>query len=163
MTRRAIILGIDPGTRRTGFGAIEKIGTRYQLLDYGVITPKASLSIEKRYQVIYDEISLLVLKLSPSALSVETQFMHKNVKSAMTLGIARGMVMLAAAKNDIPLFEYAPKKAKMAVSGNGAASKEQVGRMIATLLGLKKPPAPEDAADALSLAICHAHHYREST
>jgi crossover junction endodeoxyribonuclease RuvC len=152
-----IILGIDPGTRITGYGIIEVGASGHKPLDFGCIRPPPKLALEKRYLIIYESIEALISQYKPSAIAVETQFVQKNVMSAMKLGMARGMVMLAAAKNGIELFEYAPKKAKLAVVGNGSASKEQVQKMIQMLLSLTVIPEPEDAADALALAICHAH------
>jgi crossover junction endodeoxyribonuclease RuvC len=154
---RQIILGIDPGTRVTGYGVIAIEGGRHVPLDFGAIRPPQHLPIEQRYLFIFNGVEFLIGKYEPCAVSVETQFVQKNVQSAMKLGMARGAVMLAAARKGIAVFEYAPKKAKLAVVGNGSASKQQVQHMIQLLLGLSKLPEPEDAADALSLALCHAH------
>ncbi|MEI8328803.1 MAG: crossover junction endodeoxyribonuclease RuvC [Chlamydiia bacterium] len=161
--KELIIIGIDPGTRVTGFGVI-KSGIQMQPLDFGCIRPPSTLAIPQKYLVIFEGIEHLIAKYKPDAIAVETQFVYKNVQSAMKLGMARGMVLVAGAKNNIPLFEYAPKKAKLAVVGNGAASKEQVQRMVQVLLRLPQIPTPEDAADALALAICHAnaHSFQHS-
>ncbi|MBM3208062.1 MAG: crossover junction endodeoxyribonuclease RuvC [Chlamydiae bacterium] len=150
------ILGIDPGSQVTGFGVI-KSGSTLEALDFGCIRPPSKLDLSERYLIIYNGIEHLIKKYQPDALAVETQFVYKNVQSAIKLGMARGMVMLAAAKNKIPIYEYAPKKAKLAVVGTGTASKEQVQRMVQSLLKLASPPTPEDASDALALAICHAN------
>ncbi len=155
-----IILGIDPGTIITGYGIIHEKNGKIQPLDFGCIRPPASLPLEKRYLIIYEALQKLIDKHKPQAIAVETQFVKKNVLIAMKLGMARGMALLAAAKNDIPIYEYAPKKAKLAVVGNGSASKEQVQKMIQLLLSLPTLPEPEDAADALALAICHAHQLK---
>lgn len=155
-----IILGVDPGTTITGYGIILVKQGKITTLDFGCIRPPPSLPLEKRYLIIYESLQNLIDKHKPTAISVETQFVKKNVLSAMKLGMARGMALLAAAKNDIPIFEYAPKKAKLAVVGNGSASKEQVQKMIQLLLSLPTPPQPEDAADALALAICHAQNIK---
>ncbi len=152
-----LILGIDPGTRITGYGIINTDNSEVVAIDYGCIRPPPKLPLEKRYLIIYESLEKIIKKYSPTAIAVETQFVKKNVQSAIKLGMARGMVILAAAKNNIAIFEYAPKKAKQAVVGNGKASKVQVQKMIQTLLKLPHPPHPEDAADALALAICHAH------
>lgn len=152
-----IILGIDPGTRITGYGVIETSSSVHKPLDFGCIRPPPTLPLEKRYLIIYEGLVALIEKYRPTAIAVETQFVQKNVQSAMKLGMAKGMVLLAAAKNGIPLFEYAPKKAKLAIVGHGSASKEQVQKMCQMLLRLPEVPTPEDAADALALAICHAH------
>jgi crossover junction endodeoxyribonuclease RuvC len=153
-----IILGIDPGTRITGFGVINASNTReIELIDYGCIRPPPKYKLENRYLIIFESLEQLILKYRPSAVAVETQFVKKNVQSAMKLGMARGVVIIAAAKNNIPIYEYAPRKAKLAVVGTGSASKLQVQKMVQMLLKLPQLPSPEDAADGLALAICHAH------
>jgi len=156
------ILGIDPGTRITGYGLIRARGPLIEPLDFGCIRPPPSLPLEERYLIIFESIEELLDRFQPKAVAVESQFVLKNAQSAIKLGMAKGMVILAAAKRKIPVHEYAPKKAKQAVVGNGAASKMQVQRMIAHLLRLPKLPEPEDAADALALAICHANNRRIS-
>ncbi len=157
MKKNRIILGVDPGTAITGFGLIEVIGNSYKLIEYGAIKPKASLALSQKYLHIFNEIETLILRTKPDALSVETQFVQKNVQTAIKLGMARGAIVIAAAKNNVDVFEYTPMEAKRAVTGNGGSSKAQVGHMVKTLLSLKAPPTPEDAADALSLAIAHAN------
>jgi crossover junction endodeoxyribonuclease RuvC len=152
-----IILGIDPGTRITGYGVIKVVSAHHEPIDFGCIRPPVNLPISERYLALFNALEHLLETHNPDAVAVETQFVYKNVQSAMKLGMARAMVILAAARRKIPLFEYTPKKAKLAVVGNGAASKEQVQRMIQLLLKLPDLPEPEDAADALALAICHAH------
>lgn len=154
--KQLVILGIDPGTQVTGFGVI-KVGSQLEPLDYGCIRPPSKLPLSQRYLILFQGIDHLIEKYQPDAIAVESQFVHKNVQSAMKLGMARGMVILAGARKSIPLFEYVPKKAKLAVVGIGSASKHQVQKMVQTLLKLPTPPQPEDAADALALAICHAH------
>lgn len=151
------ILGIDPGTRVTGFGIISECNGSFNPLDFGCIRPPAKLPIAERYLIIFNAVEHLLETHSPDAVAVESQFVYKNVQSAMKIGMARGTVLLAAARRKIPIYEYAPTKAKLAVVGNGSASKEQVQRMIQLLLKLPHPPEPEDAADALALALCHAH------
>ncbi len=157
-TKEPIILGIDPGTRITGFGVIKVAHPQLIPIDFGCIRPRAEMSAPERYLAIFNGVDQLIEKHAPTALSVETQFVYKNVQSALKLGMARGAVLIAAARRQIPIFEYAPKKAKSAVVGNGAASKEQVQKMIQLLLKLPILPEPEDAADALALAICHANN-----
>lgn len=154
-----IIMGIDPGTRVTGYGII-KNSTIIEAIDYGCIKPPSNLPLEERYLIIHNAIETLIEKFCPSAIVVETQFVKKNVQSAMKLGMARGIIILSATKRKIPKFEYAPKKAKLAVVGNGQASKFQVQKMVQMILKLPMPPTPEDAADALALAICHAHNIK---
>jgi crossover junction endodeoxyribonuclease RuvC len=152
-----IILGIDPGTRVTGYGIIKMVGrNRYVLIDYGCIRPPPKLCINDRYLIIHEGAEELIEKHQPDVLSIETQFVHKNPQSAIKLGMARGVVIVAARKRGVDVVEYAPTTAKRSVTGRGQASKEQVQSMIQHLLGLKEKPTPEDAADALALAICHA-------
>jgi crossover junction endodeoxyribonuclease RuvC len=151
------ILGIDPGTIITGFGVID-LDTKP--IDFGCIRPPGKMSLQERYKVIFDSIEALICKYRPIAISVESQFVMKNVQSTIKLGMAKGMVYLAAARASIEVYEYAPKKAKLAVTGHGSASKHQVQKMIQALLRLPVPPEPEDAADALALAICCAHEMR---
>jgi crossover junction endodeoxyribonuclease RuvC len=152
-----VIFGVDPGTQITGFGVIRTRSHILDVLDFGCIRPPTRLSCHERYLIIFEGIEALLDKHKPDALAVETQFFYRNAQSAMKLGIARGMALLAATRRKIPIFEYAPKKAKLAVVGHGSASKEQVQRMIQLLLKLPSPPTPEDAADALAIALCHAH------
>jgi len=154
------ILGIDPGTRITGYGLIRVKGSLLEPLDFGCIRPPPTLPLPERYRIIFDALEQLLDRFQPKAVAVESQFVLKNAQSAIKLGMAKGMVILAAARRKIPVHEYPPKRAKSAVVGNGAASKAQVQRMIAALLRLPKLPEPEDAADALALAICHAHNMR---
>lgn len=154
-----IILGIDPGTRITGYGVLRAPS---EPIDFGCIRPPPSLSLEQRYKIIFEGVEALIERHAPTAIAVESQFVMKNAQSAIKLGMAKGMVFLAAARKNIPVYEYAPKKAKLAVVGKGQASKFQVQRMIQMLLKLPNLPQPEDAADALALAICCAHHLRFS-
>ncbi|MCH9612401.1 MAG: Crossover junction endodeoxyribonuclease RuvC [Chlamydiia bacterium] len=160
MDEENIILGIDPGSTVTGYGLIRRIGRGYELIDYGAVRPKSKSAIDQRFLHIFDALENLFATHKISALSVETQYVHKNPQSAITLGMARGMALLAAARAGVPVFEYTPSKAKKAVTGNGNASKAQVVEMTSLLLKLKKPPTPEDAADALALAMCHAHYHK---
>lgn len=157
MIRLMIIIGIDPGTRVTGYGIICHHPHRNEVIDFGCIRPPAKATSSERYRIIFDGIEALLDLHKPEALAVEGQFMHKNALSAMKLGMARGMAILAAERKGIPIFEYAPKKAKKAVVGTGSASKYQVQKMIQVLLSLDELPTPDDAADALALALCHSH------
>lgn len=152
-----IILGIDPGTRVSGYGIITIKNNRYELIDYGCIRSPAEALLSERYLIIFESLEELIDNFRPDVLVVETQYIQKNVQSAMKLGMARGVVMIAAKKKKIPVYGYAPTVAKRAVTGNGRASKYQVQGMVQRLLNLDAPPHPEDAADALAIAICHAH------
>lgn len=157
MHQQPIILGIDPGTRRTGYGLIRLNNNQIEPVDFGAIVPPADLAAPQKYLILFNAIEALIQRFQPSALAVETQFVYKNIQSAIKLGMARCAALLAAARSNVPIHEYAPKKAKLAVVGTGNASKEQVQRMVQLLLQLSQPPQPEDAADALALAICHAN------
>ncbi|MEX0961633.1 MAG: crossover junction endodeoxyribonuclease RuvC [Simkaniaceae bacterium] len=156
------ILGIDPGTVVTGYGIIEVDQNQLAPLDFGAIRPPPRLPLHERYQIIFDELEKLIQAFEPHDLSVETQFVYKNPSSALKLSMARGVAILAATRAKISVYEYTPKKAKLAVVGTGSASKHQVQQMIQHLLKLKKPPTPEDAADALALAICHANTLKQN-
>lgn len=151
----SVILGIDPGTVKTGYGLIRISDGRLQTLDYGVIRPPSKLKLTDRYLIIYEGVASLIEQHQPQIFVVETQFVHKNPSSAIKLGMARGIAIIAAKQKSLQVFEYAPTRAKLAVVGNGRASKHQVQGMMQRLLNLMSPP-PEDAADALALAVCHA-------
>jgi crossover junction endodeoxyribonuclease RuvC len=157
MRQQKIILGIDPGTRITGYGVIDADS---RPLDFGCIRPPPKLILADRYKILFEGIEALIERFQPTAIAVESQFVLKNPQSAIKLGMAKGMVYLAAARKGISIYEYAPKKAKLAVVGHGGASKFQVQKMIQALLRLPQLPEPEDAADALALAICCAHEMR---
>ena len=162
MNEEIIILGVDPGTIVTGYGLIRQTEDgKWEPLDFGCICPPRKLKTHQRYLVIFEGIDYLLDKYRPQAVSVETQFVYKNVQSALKLGMARGSVMIAAAKRGIEVFEYAPTKAKLAVVGNGGASKFQVQKMVQIQLKLSQMPEPTDAADALALALCHAHNFKK--
>jgi crossover junction endodeoxyribonuclease RuvC len=152
-----IILGIDPGTCVTGYGVIQYSSNKQQALGFGCIRPPKKQVLSQRYLIIFNGLCQLMDEYKPDAVSIETQFVSKNPQSAIKLGMARGMAVLAATQRNIPVYEYAPKRAKQAVVGSGSASKEQVQKMMQLLLKLPEPPAPEDAADALALALCHGH------
>ena len=152
-----VILGIDPGTCITGYGVILYSAHNQQALDFGCIKPPPKELLSKRYLIIFNGLSQLMDQYKPHAVAIETQFVSKNPQSAIKLGVARGMAVLAATQRNIPVYEYPPKRAKQAVVGYGSASKEQVQKMMQLLFKLPLPPSPEDAADALALALCHGH------
>lgn len=154
------ILGIDPGTLLTGYGLVTVDERRlFKVVDYGCIRPPPSQPLTARYKIIFRAIETLLDRYSPDEVAVETQYIHKNPQSGIKLGMARGVAVLAASLREIPIFEYAPTRAKRAVVGNGRASKAQVQAMVQRLLSLSEPPHPEDAADALALAICHGQAF----
>ncbi len=151
-----IILGIDPGSRRTGYGVISSHGNRFRLRDAGTIATHAGAALPRRLRVIYESLVTIIADHEPDVTAIEDVFNARNARSSLILGQARGAAMLAAALRDITVAEYAPREVKMAVTGNGAATKEQVRFMVQRLLGLAKPPASTDASDALGVALCHA-------
>lgn len=155
---KEIILGIDPGSRTTGYGVILSCGGKIEVLDFGAIRPKEKKATPASYRYIYEALLELCEKYVPTSIAVEMQYMNKNPQSTLKLGIAKGMVVLAAALREIPLFEYAPSRAKKAVTGRGHSTKEQIQKMLQALLKLPSLPEPEDAADALAIALCHIYN-----
>ncbi len=153
-----IILGVDPGTATTGYGALEYTNGNFHLKSCGCIMTSSQLSLSKRLQKIYHEVLSLAKTLKPDEIVVEELFFNLNVQTAMTVGQARGVILLAAAEANVQTYEYTPLQVKLAVVGYGRARKEQVQFMVKTILGLKETPKPDDIADALALAICHAHN-----
>ena len=152
-----IILGIDPGYAIVGFGALGYTDGKFTVLDYGAITTPARTKTETRLSEIYDGICELCDTYHPDALSIEELFFNSNATTAVNVCQARGVMLLAAAKRGIPIFEYTPLQIKQAVTGYGRAEKHQIIAMVTSLLSLKAPPKPDDTADALAAAICHAY------
>lgn len=150
------MLGVDPGTAVTGYGVVERVGPGpHRLIECGVIRAPARAPLERRLAAIFDAITELIARHRPDTLAVESAFMDRHAQAALVLGHARGVILLAAARAGVPLAEYAPARVKRAVVGAGAATKEQVQRMTARLLGLKTPPSPADAADGVAVALTH--------
>ena len=154
------VLGIDPGTRVTGFGVVQTNGSQLRCVDFGSIKPPPKLPIEQRYLAIFEGIQDIINDFAPDAVAVESQYVHKNPQSAIKLGMAKSAVFIAAAHKGLPIVEYTPTKVKKAVVGHGRASKGQVQAMIKILLKLRTIPEPEDAADALAIAICYIQNNR---
>lgn len=152
------ILGIDCGSERTGFGIIDSDGDHHRLVTFGAVQTSSRQSFPNRLQKIYTELRALILKFSPDEVVVEEVFYATNVKSALKLGHVRGVALLAATEAGVAISEYSPLEVKSSVVGYGRAEKNQVQEMVKILLGLENPPQPDDAADALALAICHLHH-----
>lgn len=152
-----IIIGIDPGFAITGYGILDYTGNRFRLLDVGAITTEAGLELSERLLVLNMRLDELISKYKPDAMAVEELFFNTNVKTAIKVGHGRGVALLSAAKAGIRVYEYTPLQVKQAVVGYGRAKKEQVQQMVKVLLNLDKIPKPDDAADALAVAICHAH------
>ncbi len=149
------ILGIDPGTVVMGYGVIESEDEEITLVDFGAITVRERLEIGERLKQIYNQLLDVILRYRPDAVAVEQPFVAKNVKSAMAIGRAQAIALLAAAGKGIPTYEYAPAQVKQRVAHYGASGKEQVQEMVRLQLGLAEVPQPSDAADALAVAICH--------
>lgn len=151
-----IILGIDPGLAIVGYGVIQYEGNRYKVIDYGCITTDANMVFPERLKIIYDDMTDLINKYNPDDLAIEELFFNKNVKTAIKVGQARGVEILAAVNNGIDVYEYTPLQIKQSVVGYGRAEKRQVQEMVRILLNLKEVPKPDDVADALAVAICHS-------
>jgi crossover junction endodeoxyribonuclease RuvC len=152
-----IIVGIDPGTAICGYGAVKMEGSRLIPLTYGAITTPAGMPMPSRLQLIHDGLGRLLDQYSPDCLAVESLFFNKNVTTGITVGQARGVIILAAAQREIPVVEFTPTEVKSAVVGYGKAEKAQVQYMVQRLLCLKEKPRPDDTADALAIAICALH------
>jgi len=151
------VFGIDPGSERTGYGCIETDGRRHLLVTCGAIAPPIRASFPERLRVIHAELGRLLAECRPESVAIENLFHAVNVRSALKLGHARGVAMLAAVEAGVTIAEYTPAEIKRAVVGFGRAEKPQVGRMVKLLLGLEAAPSPHDAADAIAVAICHIH------
>lgn len=155
-----IILGVDPGTAITGFGVIESLGNKLKVLDYGCIRTEAGVLLEHRLEKIYRGLSLLIDRWQPEETAIEELFFNKNARTALAVGHARGVIFLAAAHKNVTIQEYTPLQVKQSVVGYGRADKHQVQYMVKTILNLSELPKPDDAADALAIAICHTHSRR---
>ncbi|HEY7941755.1 MAG TPA: crossover junction endodeoxyribonuclease RuvC [Candidatus Limnocylindrales bacterium] len=155
-----IVLGIDPGTARTGYGLVQLDGHRLQVLDYGCLETPSTMVLPQRLLLIEQGLTTLITDHAPDVVAVERIFFKRNVQSAFAVGQARGVILMVAARSGLPVAEYAPHEVKQAVTGYGRADKGQVQRMVQTILGLTVLPRPDDAADALAIAICTAHAYR---
>lgn len=155
--KELIILGIDPGLADTGFGFIKKQGSKLEMIDYGSIKTKSTTPLENRLVEIHQSLNKLIKKYKPEIISVEKLFFCKNVKTAMVVGEARGVIILTAGENKLKIYEYTPLQIKMALTSYGKASKIQVQEMVKAVLCLKNPPKPDHASDALAAAICCAN------
>ncbi len=149
------VFGIDPGSDRTGYGCIDSDGSRHRLVVCGAVATRSCTTFPDKLLVIYRELAALIAAHAPSAVAVENVFHAVNVRSALKLGHARGIAILAAAQQGVPVAEYTPAEIKRAVVGYGRAEKHQVQEMVRLILGLPAVPQPNDAADALAAAICH--------
>ena len=152
-----IVLGIDPGTAATGYGIVERTGSKLRVIDYGCLQTLPTQSLPVRLLEIHRAVTELIVTNKPSQIGVERLFFNRNVQTAFAVGQARGVVLLAAAEHGLPVFEYGPHEVKLAVTGYGRADKMQVQRMVQMVLGMTILPRPDDAADAMAVAICVAH------
>ena len=155
-----IVLGIDPGTAATGYGLVARDGSRLTAITHGCIGTAPTDPLPIRLMALHEALSELIATHQPGIVGVERLFFNKNVQTAFAVGQARGAVLLTAAQHGLPVYEYAPHEVKLAVTGYGRAEKAQVQRMVQALLALPAIPRPDDAADALAIAICLAHAYR---
>jgi crossover junction endodeoxyribonuclease RuvC len=152
-----IILGIDPGTLITGYGVIDVRNGMRTMIDCGTVRNRPDRSMPLRLKEIYERVAAVIEKHQPDEFAIETAFCGKNAQSALKIGHARGVSILAAVLRQLPTSEYAPREVKKVVTGNGAASKQQVRMMVHTILGLEKLPRALDVSDALAVAICHSY------
>jgi crossover junction endodeoxyribonuclease RuvC len=152
-----VVLGIDPGTAHTGYGVVLSRGRQLAALDGGVIATGPSEPLERRLARIHARVCDLISEHHPDAMAIEELYFGQNVRTAFAVGQARGAVLLCAGMAGVPCFSYTPQAVKLAVCGTGSAAKEQVQRMVGSLLTLEEPPEPDHAADALAVAICHAN------
>lgn len=148
-----IILGIDPGFARMGWGVINKTGAKFSLIDYGCLETSAEAGLSGRLETIFDGLSKILKKFKPDLAGIETLFFNSNAKTAISVGEARGVILLALKKNDVRSIDLTPLQVKQAVVGYGRAEKTQVQKMVKALLNLKEVPRPDDAADALAVAL----------
>lgn len=158
-----IILGVDPGTRITGYGIIKLINNSFLRVTNGLIKLSSNKSLPLKLEIIYNQLDKLIKTYKPDEFAIETAFYGKNVQSAMKIGYARGVSLLAAVHNNVPTNEYSPGEVKKAVVGRGSATKEQVGYMVRIILNAKKVKFKPDESDALAIALCHAFRLKAPT
>lgn len=151
------ILGIDPGYAIVGYGVLEYIGNKFKIIEYGAVTTEAGVPFDRRLEKIYNDITAIMDRTNPDALSMEKLFYNNNAKTVIDVSQARGVLMLAARQHGLDINEYTPLQVKQSVVGYGRAEKKQVQEMTKRILNLEKIPKPDDTADALAMAICHAH------
>jgi len=155
-----LVLGVDPGTAITGYGLVQEAEGQLQAVAYGAITTPSDWTMPERLLKIYRDLTALIREYNPTEGAVEQLFFSRNVKTALAVGQARGVALLALAEGGLPVHEYTPLQVKQSVVGYGRAEKAQVQELVKLLLGLEVVPQPDDAADALAIAICHLHSAR---
>lgn len=155
-----LVLGVDPGTAITGYGLVHEQDDRLSLVECGVVTTPSSQPLPERLQTIYKGLSDVIRRCQPEEAAVEELFFSRNVRTALSVGHARGVALLALADAGLSIYEYKPLEVKQAVAGYGGADKQQVQEMVRMLLNLDRVPQPDDAADAVAVAVCHIHSAR---
>ena len=153
------IIGIDPGYAIVGYGVIDYIGNKFKIVEYGAITTESNQNMNERFKSIYDDLNTIIERTKPEFLAIEELFFNSNQKTAINVAQARGVLLLSALNHGISVHEYTPLQVKQAVVGYGRAEKKQVQLLVKSILGLEKVPKPDDTADALAIAVCHAHSY----
>ncbi len=154
------ILGIDPGFAIVGCGVVDYTGNKFTVIGHMAVTTKAGLPLEQRLKTIYEDVGDIIDRYRPDAVAVEELFFNTNTTTAIQVGQARGVILLSAVNRGVEIAEYTPLQVKQAVVGYGRAEKHQIQQMVKMILNLKEIPKPDDVADGLALAICHAHSYR---
>ncbi len=157
-----IILGMDPGLAISGYGIVEYVGNKFKMIEYGAVTTESTMPFPLRLKYIYESYMDMIDKYKPDAIAIEELFYNKNVKTAIAVGEARGVHLLVGALKDVPMYEYTPLQIKQGIVGYGRAEKKQVQEMVKLILKLDSIPKPDDAADGLAVAICHAHSLKFS-
>ena len=153
------IIGIDPGYAIVGYGVIDYIGNKFKIVEYGAITTESNQNMNERFKSIHDDLNTIIERTKPEFLAIEELFFNSNQKTAINVAQARGVLLLSALNHGISVHEYTPLQVKQAVVGYGRAEKKQVQLLVKSILGLEKEPKPDDTADALAIAVCHAHSY----
>ncbi len=157
------ILGIDPGFAIVGYGVIDYNKNKFEVVEYGAITTEAGEEMNSRFKTIHDDLNTIINRTNPDFMAIEQLYFNSNQKTAINVAQARGVLLLSALNHDIRVAEYTPLQVKQAVVGYGRADKKQVQLLVKSMLGLDAVPKPDDAADALAIAVCHAHSYNPRT
>lgn len=160
MPKEPLFLGVDPGIATTGYGLVRPVGNKLVLLDFGVILTSPKQPLPERLMALHIGLRDIIAKYSPDAMAVEELFFNVNVKTALVVGQARGVILLTGGQAGLSVTSYTPSAVKLAVCGSGSADKRQVQDMVKRLTGLVEIPKPDDAADAIAIAICHSHSYK---
>lgn len=157
------VLGIDPGYAIVGYGVIDYEKNKFKVVEYGAITTEAGEDMNMRFKTIHEDLNSIIERTKPDFMAIEELFFNSNQKTAINVAQARGVLLLSALNHNVRIYEYTPLQVKQAVAGYGRAEKKQVQLLVKSLLGLNSVPKPDDTADALAIAICHAHSYNPRT